>query len=75
MTKIELPQEIKTKIDQMSYEQMLRLNRYAPVGEPLFQGVTGTYFFENMSKKKDELPLGEHVRISKLIGWDGNNGK
>lgn len=65
----ELSPETKAKIDAMSYEEMLRLNRFAPCGEPLFIGVTGVYFFENMSLKKIEVGHAGHVRASKNIGW------
>jgi len=71
VTKEVIDPKTKAKIDAMSYESMLRLNRYAPVGEPLFQGVTGTYFFNNMAEKREEIGSSACVQASKNVGWDG----
>ncbi len=57
--------EEKKKIDAMSYEQLLRLWRSAPSGEPLFKGDTGNYYFTVMSDKKKLI---DHVAVSKRIG-------
>ncbi|KKK84514.1 hypothetical protein LCGC14_2782590, partial [marine sediment metagenome] len=54
----------------MSYEEMLRLGRNVPIGDPMFQGKTGQYFSERMQKLKAEVGQAEHVRISKSIGWN-----
>lgn len=64
-----MTQKEKNKIDRMSYESMLRMNRFEPMGSPIFSGDSGTYFLKVMSKKREALPEGEHIRISKLIGW------
>ena len=60
----------KREIDSMTYEKMLRLWRFAPLGDPMFQGETGQYFSEVMKEKKSKLTDCEHVRVSKLIGWE-----
>lgn len=56
-------------IDNASYEELLRKWRYAPAGDPMFQGETGQYYSEVMAKKRDEVGNAEHVRASKSIGW------
>jgi len=65
-----LDERTKGKIDAMSYESMLRLNRFSPSNEPLFMGVAGVYFFEIMSLKKIEVGNAGHVQASKNIGWN-----
>ena len=62
--------ELKQKIDAMSVEDMLRKSRFAPLGDPLFTGESGEYFFRAMNKKKDALPEGDWSRISKCVGWN-----
>ena len=59
----------KATIDGMDYEGMLRRWRFAPAGDPMFQGEPGEYFLARMVKMEGELPKGEHVLISKRVGW------
>ena len=61
-------EEAKKAIDAMSYEQLLRRWRHAPIGDPFFQGEVGKYFSTVMTKKRGEDP-DEAVRASKSIGW------
>jgi len=63
-------EETKTKIDNLTYEQMFRLWRFSPSGDPLFTGSTGDYFTEVFVKRREEVGPAEHTRISKLIGWE-----
>jgi hypothetical protein len=58
----------KNRIDGMNYEQMLRRWRFAPIGDPMFQGETGDYFAEVMKTKKSQLTDEEQVRASKNVG-------
>lgn len=60
---------LKEKIDSMDYKAMLRAWRFAPPGEPMFQGETGEYFVEVMGRRRQEIGDEEAVRISKRIGW------
>lgn len=60
--------EIKAKIDLMSYVELLRLWRFAPLGDPLFLGESGTYFKNRLLRLKAEDPDGA-VAASKQIGW------
>ena len=62
-------QDIKDRIDHMSYTEMLSKWRFAPVGDPMFQGEIGDYFSMVMGKKKEVLADGEHSQVSKAIGW------
>jgi hypothetical protein len=49
----------------MTREQMASLWRFAAVGDPLLQGVTGQYFAEVFAKKGGMSP-----EISKSLGWE-----
>lgn len=59
----------KDWIDKASYEDMLRKNRFAPVGDRMFTGDTGNYFMQVMAEKRDSLNPGQKAEISKRIGW------
>lgn len=60
---------IKKEIDEMSYYEMLKLQRFSKSGHMYFTGLIGEYFAKVMQEKKEALPAGESVRISKQIGW------
>lgn len=55
----------KERIDRMSYEQMVRIHRFAPLGNPMFQGKAGDYFNTSMRRKKYSSRRGAHT-----IGWE-----
>ena len=57
--------ELKAAIDVMSREEMARLWRFAPVGNPMFQGEIGDYFAERFKKLGGMSPA-----ISKRLGWE-----
>jgi len=59
---------VKKRIDDMTQEEMARLWRFAPVGEPLFQGDTGDYFKKVFFEEKG----GFTPAISKGLGWEGS---
>ncbi len=61
---------MKTKewIDNASYGELLSFWRYAPVGDPMFQGDNGKYYGKVMAEKKAALEPGEAVAISKGLG-------
>ena len=63
-----LTDELKKQIDGMTYESMLRLNRFAPVGTPMFSTETGRYFLKVMAEKKCDDPAAA-IAASKRIGW------
>jgi hypothetical protein len=64
-----LDENTKQFIDGMDYCQLLQRWRFAPVGDPLFQGDVGDYFKQVMNTKRADLADHEHVRISKDVGW------
>ena len=66
----EQTKEMKNWIDNADYESLLRKWRFAPAGDPFFQGKIGGYYSKVMFKKRDEMPEVEHVRISKAVGWE-----
>lgn len=62
-----LTKQLKQEIDSMSYEQLLSKWRFSPVGSPIFQGESGTYFSQKMTKLREQGA--DHVGISKRLGW------
>ena len=58
--------KMKRWIDDASYEELLRKWRFASVGDPYFQGETGTYYSNVMAQKRMAV---DHVAASKRIGW------
>jgi len=61
--------EQKAWIDSASYETLLNKWRFAPIGDPMFQGEDGDYFAKVMYAKRDAEPDGG-VRASKNVGLD-----
>lgn len=61
--------EQRAWIDGASYEALLARWRFAPVGDPMFQGETGDYFAKVMGERR-EIDPSAHVSASKAIGWD-----
>lgn len=64
---MDLTDENKKTIDDKSYTQLLSGNRFAPVGDPWFQGETGDYWLKRMAELIDQDA--DHVGASKAIGW------
>ena len=65
---MDLTPENKAYIDSLSYEGLLERWRFAPIGDPWFQGATGTYWDKVMREKR--AAGADHVGASKRIGWD-----
>ena len=63
-----LTEERKKYIDSLGHGALLSRWRFAPVGDPWFQGETGDYWVERLSKSVNENP-GRHTSESKSIGW------
>ena len=61
---------MKSRIDAMSYEDLLYNWRFAATGNPLFQGETGDYYAARMKQKHGEVGDAEHTAASKWIGWE-----
>ena len=67
---MDLTPENKQHIDEKDYRSLLSHWRFAPSGDPWFQGETGRYWSERMAELRSR-PGGnsEHVVASKNIGW------
>jgi hypothetical protein len=59
-------EQIKHWIDSASYETLLRKWRFAPVGDPMFQGETGDYYTKVMREKRESA---DQAQASKNVGW------
>lgn len=64
---MDMTPELKAKIDAMDYDVLLAAWRNAPIGDPLFQGESGTYWGERMKQLREQGA--DHVGASKGIGW------
>ena len=64
-----ISKNMKDWIDNASYEELLSKWRFAPVGDPFFQGEIGNYYSKKMAEKRKKIDINEHVKISKSIGW------
>ena len=64
-----ISENVKNQIDSMNYYGMLRIWRFAKIGDPLLQGETGQYFAKIMAEKRDALSHEERVQASKDLGW------
>jgi hypothetical protein len=65
-----MEENLKNWIDTASYEQLLSHWRFAPVGDPLFQGETGDYYSKVMARKREEVGHNKAVEASKNIEWE-----
>lgn len=65
---MKLTEENKKTIDGQTYQSLLYHWRFAPAGDPWFQGETGKYWAERMAQLRDQGA--DHVGASKAIGWD-----
>jgi hypothetical protein len=63
--------EMKQWIKNASYEQLLSRWRFAPTGDPFFQGAMGDYYRNHMMERRAQIGDVEHSKISKRVGWDG----
>jgi hypothetical protein len=58
----------KEAIDRLTYEELLGRCRFAPIGDPFWQGEKGDYAMQRMHELKKVHP--DPVRVSKQLGWD-----
>ena len=56
-------------IDNASLEALLRRWRFAPCGDPIFEGDAAGYYEERMESLRRENPE-EWTAASKRIGWE-----
>lgn len=62
-----MDEKTKQWIDNASYEQLLGRWRFAPIGDPIFQGECGEYYSKIMAQKRETA---NHVQASKNVGWE-----
>lgn len=67
---MKLTSELKSKIDSLDYESLLYKLRFAPMGDPMFQGEVGEYYIKRMSELKEQIGHEKAVEASKSIGWE-----
>jgi hypothetical protein len=60
--------EQKAEIDAMSYHGLLQAVRFAPPGDPRFQGERGLYWMKRLAEMRAAHP-GQAVADSKALGW------
>lgn len=65
---MKLTAENKATIDAKSYEGLLSKWRFAPAGDPWFEGETGDYWASRMNELRNNGA--DHVGASKSIGWE-----
>ena len=63
---MDLTPELKAEIDAQSHYELLSRWRFAPSGDPMFQGESGEYWGKRMAEKKAENP-GQAVADSKAL--------
>lgn len=56
-------------INAATYFQLLEKWRFAPPGDPFFEGDVGKHFESVMCRRKAELGPARAAEISKNIGW------
>lgn len=66
---MKLTNELKDKIDGMTYKELLSKWRFAPLGDELMLGESGKYFSKVFRVKENAISHSEHTRISKEMGW------
>jgi hypothetical protein len=70
--RMNLTPDIKERIDEMPYAQMLSCWRFAPIGDPMFQGEVGEYFRKEMLEKRNTED--NPASTSKAVGWERSAG-
>ena len=66
---MEITEELKNKIDNSTYAELLLQWRHTPIGAPLFQGESCDYFQKVMLEKRTQLK-DNGVSASKSVGWN-----
>jgi hypothetical protein len=63
---MELTPELKAEIDSKTHYELLSRIRFAPVGDPVFQGESGKYWIKRRNELKEADP-GQAVADSKAL--------
>jgi len=64
-----IPEQMRTWIDNATYEALLQKWRHAAIGNPFFVGVMGEYYQVTMAAKRKEIGIAAAVQASKRVGW------
>ena len=62
-------EEMRDWIDHQPYSELLRWWRFAPTGDPFFQGETGKHYSRTMAEKR-ALEKDGGGAASRMVGWD-----
>lgn len=65
---MDMTPEFKLYVDQMSLYNLLHMNRFVPIGDPIFQGDSGKYLIDRLNELRAKDP-DSYVNASKQIGW------
>ena len=63
------PEEMRDWIDRQDFQGLLRWWRFAPAGDPFFQGETGEHYSREMARRRGLEPDGG-ASASRRVGWD-----
>lgn len=63
-----MDEQTKAKIDALSVEELLRQHRFAPAGDPRYQGEEGDYRMKRLAELRSQ-DNAAYVAASKSIGW------
>jgi len=63
-----IDKKIKSKIDNMSFEELFFSLRASPIGHYLWQGKVGKYAMHRFHQLKKTVSRSDYVKISKSIG-------
>lgn len=75
MTMIRTEDNCEQWIAQADYEELLRANRFAPPGDPMFKLKYAFQFIKRFRSTRAELTTGQAVAVSKKIGWSRKHGR
>ncbi len=64
---MELTEELKREIDGKTIVEILRKVRFAPLGDPIFEGESGKYWMNRMDELRGE-DNAAFVAASKMLG-------
>lgn len=67
---MQMTPELKLIVDTASYLDLLRIWRFAPIGDDITEGESGKYISQRMIAMRAE-PGGNdlHCRCSRALGW------
>lgn len=61
---------LRKQIREASFEEILRLWRFSPIGSPFFEGPVGDLLTARYAAMRSSLSPAEWTALSKSVGWD-----